>query len=219
MPERHRSSLLPSWEIRKKDIDREPLYYANAPQFEIVENGPARVAIKVSRELDHSTIEQTVYLESGCEYIRVLNNVDWRSRRTMLKTVFPFSCYNKYASYDLGLGVIKRENNTETLYEVPAQKWADITAGSGKYGVSVFSDCKYGWDKPLQILSDLPAYIHLQARSQKKHVRICRTLAETHSALPYTATRAALRTAHSMRVNVSLNRLQRSRQAQGAREN
>lgn len=138
----------PSWEIRKKDIDREPLYYANAPQFEIVENGPARVAIKVSRELDHSTIEQTVYLESGCEYIRVLNNVDWRSRRTMLKTVFPFSCYNKYASYDLGLGVIKRENNTETLYEVPAQKWADITAGSGKYGVSVFSDCKYGWDKP-----------------------------------------------------------------------
>ena len=31
---------------------------------------------------------------------------------------------------------------------MPAQKWADITAGSGKYGVSVFSDCKYGWDKP-----------------------------------------------------------------------
>ncbi len=138
----------PAWEMRKKDIDREPEFFANSPEFEIIEAGPARIAIKVSRELDHSTIEQIVSLESGGEFIRVENTVDWRNRRTMLKAVFPFSCYNKTASYDLGLGVIKRENNSEKLYEVPAQKWADITAGSGKYGVSVFSDCKYGWDKP-----------------------------------------------------------------------
>lgn len=138
----------PSWEITKKDIDRNPVLYANKPEFEVVENGPARAAIKVTRELDHSSIEQTVYLESGGGYIRVENRVDWRSRRTMLKAVFPFTCYNRYSYYDLGLGAIKRENNTEKLYEVPAQKWADITAGNGKYGVSVFSDCKYGWDKP-----------------------------------------------------------------------
>lgn len=138
----------PSWEIRKKDIDADPAFYANTPEFEIVEKGPARIAVKVKRELDHSFIEQTVYLESGGEFIRVENTVDWRSRRTLLKAVFPFSCYNREASYDLGLGVIKRENNSEKLYEVPAQKWADITAGSGKYGVSVFSDCKHGWDKP-----------------------------------------------------------------------
>lgn len=138
----------PAWEMRKKDIDREPEFFANSPEFEIIEAGPARIAIKVSRELDHSFIDQIIYLESGGEFIRVENMVDWRNRRTMLKAVFPFSCYNKTASYDLGLGVIKRENNSEKLYEVPAQKWADITAGSGKYGVSVFSDCKYGWDKP-----------------------------------------------------------------------
>lgn len=138
----------PAWEMRKKDIDREPEFFANSPEFEIIEAGPARIAIKVSRELDHSFIDQIIYLESGGEFIRVENTVDWRNRRTMLKAVFSFSCYNKTASYDLGLGVIKRENNSEKLYEVPAQKWADITAGSGKYGVSVFSDCKYGWDKP-----------------------------------------------------------------------
>lgn len=138
----------PSWEMRKKDLDKEPEFFANSPEFEIIEAGPARIAIKVSRELDHSFIDQIIYLESGGEFIRVENTVDWRNRRTMLKAVFPFSCYNKTASYDLGLGVIKRENNSEKLYEVPAQKWADITAGSGKYGVSVFSDCKYGWDKP-----------------------------------------------------------------------
>lgn len=138
----------PAWEMRKKDLDKEPEFFANSPEFEIIEAGPARIAIKVSRELDHSFIDQIIYLESGGEFIRVENTVDWRNRRTMLKAVFPFSCYNKTASYDLGLGVIKRENNSEKLYEVPAQIWADITAGSGKYGVSVFSDCKYGWDKP-----------------------------------------------------------------------
>ena len=138
----------PAWEMRKKDLDKEAEFFANSPEFEIIEAGPARIAIKVSRELDHSFIDQIIYLESGGEFIRVENTVDWRNRRTMLKAVFPFSCYNKTASYDLGLGVIKRENNSEKLYEVPAQKWADITAGSGKYGVSVFSDCKYGWDKP-----------------------------------------------------------------------
>lgn len=138
----------PSWEMRKEDIDKDPSCYANTPQFETIEKGPARIAIKVTREANHSAVTQIVSLSSESDYINVLNLIDWRSRRTMLKAVFPFSCYNRQASYDLGLGVIKRDTNTENLYEVPAQKWADITAGNGSYGVSVFSDCKYGWDKP-----------------------------------------------------------------------
>ena len=35
----------------------------------------------------------------------------------------------------------------EKLFEVPAQKWADITDESGEFGVSVISECKHGWDK------------------------------------------------------------------------
>ena len=35
----------------------------------------------------------------------------------------------------------------DKLYEVPAQNWADITDKNGKGGVSVISECKYGWDK------------------------------------------------------------------------
>lgn len=35
----------------------------------------------------------------------------------------------------------------DKLYEVPAQNWADITDKNGKSGVSVISECKYGWDK------------------------------------------------------------------------
>ncbi len=138
----------PSWEISKKDLDREPRCCANTPKFEITEDGPARVSLKITRQLDYSDITQIVSLESGGEFIKVDNFINWRSRHSLLKTVFPFSCYNREASYDLGIGVVRRETNTEKIYEVPAQKWADITAGNDQYGVSIFSDCKYGWDKP-----------------------------------------------------------------------
>lgn len=136
----------PSWEIRREDIESEPYLFANTPEFEILENGPARIAVKVSRHAQSSKIEQVVSLEAGSGFIRVENFIDWQERRTLLKAQFPFTCSNEEASYDLGLGCIKRGNNKDNLYEVPAQKWADLS--NNEYGVSVFSDCKYGWDKP-----------------------------------------------------------------------
>lgn len=142
------SLAYPSWEITKEDIDRKPYCYANTPEFTVIENGPARSAIKIVRQAENSTITQIVTLDSQSEYINVTNIVDWRTRRSMLKAVFPLAAKNEAATYDLGLGTIKRGNNTDRLYEVPAQKWADITDNSGEFGVSVFSDSKYGWDKP-----------------------------------------------------------------------
>lgn len=142
------SQVYPSWEINKSDIDKEPLCYANSPKFEIAENGPAKISIKITREADYSSITQVVSLSSESKFISVYNFVDWQSRRRMLKAVFPFTAYNSAANYDLGIGVIKRDTNKDNMYEVPAQKWADITDNSGNFGVSVFSDCKYGWDKP-----------------------------------------------------------------------
>ena len=142
------SLAYPSWEIRKEDLDKEPYCYANTPVFTVVENGPVRAKIRVVREAEYSTISQTVTLSAESDIVKVDNVVDWKTRRTMLKAVFPLAAHNEIASYDLGIGVIKRGNNTENLYEVPAQNWADITDKSGDFGVSILSECKYGWDKP-----------------------------------------------------------------------
>lgn len=145
------SLAYPAWEMRKEDIDRAPYAYANTPEFEIVEKGPSRIAIRVTRGADLSTkISQVISLSSRSPILRVENAVDWQSRRSMLKAEFRFTAENACATYDLGLGTIKRKTNTDTLYEVPAQKWADLTDRSGAFGVSVFSDSKYGWDKPDQ---------------------------------------------------------------------
>lgn len=160
----------PSWEMCKEELDEEPYAYANTPTFEIVENGPARIAIKVSRHVESSKIEQVISLESQGEFIRVDNYIDWLERRSLMKAQFPLTCHNDIASYDLGLGYIKRTTNTENLYEVPAQKWADITDEYGQYGVSIFSDCKYGWDKPDENILRLTC-IHTPAGAFTKDAR------------------------------------------------
>lgn len=139
----------PSWEISKNDIDKEPVAYANTPDFEIEQNGASKISIKITRSLDYATkIVQTVSLSSESNHIEVNNFVNWQSRRSMLKTEFGFNAENYYATYDLGLGAVKRSTNTENLYEVPAQKWADLTNLNNEYGVSVISKDKTGWDKP-----------------------------------------------------------------------
>lgn len=70
------------------------------------------------------------------------------SSQIMLEAAFPVSFKASEASYDLGLGHIRRGNNTLTAYEVPGHQWADITADDGSYGVTILNDGRYGWDKP-----------------------------------------------------------------------
>ncbi|MCD7797660.1 MAG: hypothetical protein LUG95_08785, partial [Clostridiales bacterium] len=60
----------PSWEIRKEDIDKEPYCYANTPEFEIYENGPARVSVRIKREADYSTVTQIVFLTPTSEFLQ-----------------------------------------------------------------------------------------------------------------------------------------------------
>lgn len=138
----------PSWEIRYEDISAQPVAFAHTPTFEIVLDGPAEIGIKVTRQANKSTFEQIITLSADGETVNVKNLVDWKSKHTMLKAQFPLTAYNMHASYDLGLGSVKRPNNTSLQHEVPAQKWADITDKSKEYGISVLSDCKIGWDKP-----------------------------------------------------------------------
>ena len=114
----------------------------------IEENGPARVAFKVVQEDNkRSKFTNIIALSDGGECVEVYSEIEWQSLCTLAKNKFAFNCSNEKATYDLGLGAIERENMNEKLFEVPAQKWADLTDESGSFGVSVISECKYGWDK------------------------------------------------------------------------
>ncbi len=138
----------PAWRILWDTVNSPPREYVTAPQVRIVERGPVRVALEITRQAAGSTFVQRVRLTDGGDRIDVENVIDWKSPNTLLKASFPFAASNPKATYDLGLGTIQRGNNTPDHYEVPAQEWADVADASGAFGAAVLNDSKYGWDKP-----------------------------------------------------------------------
>ena len=140
----------PAWEIMKETMDKPGRPIDGDVRISIAEQGPVRATLKVERSYGPSKFVQYVSLTDGGDddRIDVRNTVDWSSRDVLLKAEFPCAVANAKAAYDLGLGFIERGNNTETAYEVPAQKWVDLTDADGSYGVTILNDCKYGWDKP-----------------------------------------------------------------------
>jgi len=144
-------SQFPAWNMDWADAQKAPRGYVSGPaQVRIVEAGPVRVALEVTRETDGSRFVQTIRLASGGagDRVEVANKIDWQTRETALKASFPFSTPNPRATYDLQVGAIERGNNDPKKYEVPQHQWFDLTGVDGKYGVAVLNDSKFGSDKP-----------------------------------------------------------------------
>ena len=138
----------PAWEIRYDDIKEAPYMYAESPVVRIRDNGPALISLEITKTAGKSSFMQIISLDTESRFVSVYNETDWREEAALLKTEFSFTADNVNANYDIGTGYVQRPTNTEKLYEVPAQKWADITDENEGYGVSVFSDSRSGWDKP-----------------------------------------------------------------------
>lgn len=140
----------PAWEVLKKTVDSEPVSITDDVKMTLVENGSLRKTLLVEKRHGESIFRQYISLYEGklADRIDFRNDIDWQSTNALLKAEFPLSVSNEEATYDLGVGTVRRGNNTLTAYEVYAQRWADLTDKSGEYGVSVMNDSKYGWDKP-----------------------------------------------------------------------
>jgi alpha-mannosidase len=121
-------------------------------QVKVVERGPARAAIRVTRKWRASTFTQEVTLYAGVRRIDFITTADWREVGTaaadfpMIKVAFPVALSRAEASFEIPYGSIVRPANG---HEVPALKWIDLTGvapGGAEYGLSLLNDCKYGHD-------------------------------------------------------------------------
>ncbi len=139
------SKSYPAWELTYDEATGFPWEFAEKGEVEEIEKGPVRVTLRVKQTAGDSTFTYDVSLFAGGQYVSVQNEVEWRSFRRLLQNGFYFTAKAPYATFDLGLGAIRRRPATKKLYAVPAQKWADLTDERQNYGVSVFSDSKYGW--------------------------------------------------------------------------
>jgi len=138
----------PAWEIKWETLNRRPDARLGDPSIKVVERGPVRVALEITRRVRNSTFVQHISLTEGGDRLDFDTRVDWKTPGMLVKAVFPLRASSPKATYDLGLGTIERGNNHENLYEVPGQQWADITDAGGAFGTSILNDGKYGWDKP-----------------------------------------------------------------------
>ena len=83
---------------------RPTLTSAGRPQVRIVEDGPARVALEVTREAEGSRFVQTVRLAAGeaGDRVEFHDIIDWRSTGCNLKAVFPLSVSQPAGDLQLG---------------------------------------------------------------------------------------------------------------------
>jgi alpha-mannosidase len=112
----------------------------------IIEDGPVRTILRQQRKYNNSLIKQDIIIYSHSRRIDFVTSINWNEKQTLLRTLFPITISNQYATYEIQYGNVKRTTHENTswdhaMFEVPAQKWADLS--DGNYGVSLINDSKY----------------------------------------------------------------------------
>ena len=139
----------PAWEISYTDVCRTPSsYVSKGVEMELVEDGPLRKSLRIKRQQEGSTFVQYVRMNALNDRVECVNEIDWQTHERMLKVNFPFAFSNGNDTYDISLGTIQRGVRSSDEYEVCGHQWADHSTMTNRYGVSILTDCKYGWDKP-----------------------------------------------------------------------
>ena len=120
-----------------------------ADEVKLIESGPLRAVIRVKKHFQNSTFVQDITMYAGVPRVDVKMQVDWHEKHILLKVAFPLSAHNDKATFEIPYGSIERPTtrNTpaeEAKFEVPAQRWADLS--DTKHGFSLLNDSKYGYD-------------------------------------------------------------------------
>jgi len=126
-----------------------------ADSVELVEKGPLRGAIRVTRNWQSSKFVQDITLDTGADQVDVVNDIDWHETHVLLKAAFPLAATSNKATYEVPYGSIQRattRNNSweQAQFEVPTLRWADL--GDGQHGFSLLNNSKYGYDDKDNVL-------------------------------------------------------------------
>ena len=143
-----------AWNI---DADFEKVFtnLDKADSVQLIEQGPLRAAIRVTRTWQSSKFVQDIRLYAGLDRVDVANDIDWHETHVLLKAAFPLAASSSDATFEIPYGSIERpttRNNKveQAKFEVPALRWADL--GDANHGFSLINDSKYGYDAKGNVL-------------------------------------------------------------------
>lgn len=139
----------PAWNMEWRDRVQPPYAKVAGPvSVRVLERGPVRVSVEVTRESQGSKFVQRIQLLRGSHQVNFDTSIDWLTPNSSLKAAFPLTVAHPTATYNWEVGTIERGNNDPKKFEVPSHHWFDITEADNSYGVSVLEDGKFGSDKP-----------------------------------------------------------------------
>jgi len=137
-----------AWDIDRFAFDQ-VVELDGVESIEVVEQGPLRAGIRVTRQFGSSRLTQVIRLDAGSHAIDFETEVDWHETNRLLKVAFPVDVRSTRATYEIQYGHVERPTHANTSwdaarFEVCAHKWADLSEPG--YGVALLNDCKYGYD-------------------------------------------------------------------------
>lgn len=157
IPQEQKANVIISYEDRPHNYDAWDInnYYTEkswevdtVDSIEVIEQGPVRGCIKITRSYLSSTIVQYLYFYQDMYSIDIRNEIDWKESQILIRDYFPVDVNTSEATFDIQYGNVKRPTHFNTSwdfakFEVCAQKWLDISENG--YGVSFLSESKYGY--------------------------------------------------------------------------
>jgi alpha-mannosidase len=137
------------WDAWDIDIFYEEKSYPvrDIVDWRVVEDGPVRAAIEITRQLGQSAITQRICLWRALRRVDFITEVDWQERQVLLRALFPLNINATSATCEIQFGAVERPTHRNTSwdwarFEVCAHRWVDLSEGD--YGVALLNDGKYG---------------------------------------------------------------------------
>ena len=145
----------PAWNLVYDKYGTEPIAVDDLTALEVLESGPVRARIRLTRTYEELEIVQHVILDAGADHATFETTINnWgQVQNRLAKIAFPLNLANDPAEaiYDIPYGTLVRRHDESPPYNYEAlgHKWAAVQDSSGAKsgsGVGLLSGDKYGFD-------------------------------------------------------------------------
>ncbi|MFF9508602.1 alpha-mannosidase [Streptomyces sp. NPDC014727] len=120
-----------------------------ADSVELIEEGPLRAAVRVTRSFGASRLAQEIRLTADSRRIDIDTEVDWQESEKVLKASFPLDVHAERSTAEIQFGHIHRPTHDNTSwdaarFEICAHRWLRVAEPG--YGIALLNDSTYGHD-------------------------------------------------------------------------
>ncbi|MDD2628847.1 MAG: glycoside hydrolase family 38 C-terminal domain-containing protein [Limnochordia bacterium] len=136
-----------TWSHGVDSYDHVAGFFAGS-DFQIVEKGPVRAAIRAVSTFGDSVLSTEYRLYAGSKFIECKVQLDWQEKHRLLKMAIPVAVSVPTVTYEAPYGHIQRSAAGQ---EEPGLAWVDVSDEAG--GLCIVNDSKYSYDAKENVLS------------------------------------------------------------------